>query len=153
MMMDSRLIFTGQSASQPVNQVIPVTASTSTPSADYLDLGATTQQNQRQIGVGTPLYLVAVNCGTAFVTGTFSVALQSADDTGFSTNLTTHITSGVFAALPAGGAIILQFPLDGIRRYVRVMFIVGATLLSATPGMQAFITDAPQQWIAMADGI
>lgn len=113
MQLDSRTVLSDQQA---------ITADAA--STDYIDLGA-----DRDIGSGQPLWFV-VYLDEAFNTLTsLDIKLQSDSDSGFATNLLTHISQNfLLAALTPAGQRLVAFALPlGIQRYVRAYFDVNGS--------------------------
>lgn len=74
--------------------------------------------------------------GTAFATSTsatLQIMIQSADDSSFATNLTTHDMSAALAvsALTANTEILKMRLPYGLRRYVRAYYTVGTGTFTA----------------------
>jgi hypothetical protein len=153
MLIDSLLLFTGKSGQGPAKQTIPTTINTTTGSTDYLDFGNATA-NLRNFGIGTPMYLVAINRSSAdLASGSIQVALQSDTATNFATALKTHTISAVKATWKVGEAVVLPVPLEDLNRYVRAAAINGATVLGAAIDLVMFLTNSPQAWVDLPDGI
>jgi hypothetical protein len=118
-------------------------------STDYIDLGAA-----RDISRGEPLWLIAVITATSGISPTINMALQTDDNTSFSSALTVA-TTGTLTSPAAGTTLILAVALQSAQaaeRYLRAYFTLGGTSPSFT--LDCWITNqAPQQWAATADAI
>ena len=115
-------------------------------STDYIDLGAA-----RDISRGEPLWLVAVITATSGTSPTINMALQSDDNTSFSSALTVA-TTGTLTSPGVGTTLVLAVQAQTAERYIRAYFTLGGTSPSFT--IDAWITNqAPQQWVAPADAI
>lgn len=102
-------------------------------STDVIDLGPLTHGNtRRDIGAGEPIYLV-VSVGTkatAAAAATLNVQLQTSDDN--STWVTLHETGAVAVTdLTAGAQLLAAAVPRGVRRYLRVNYVVGTGPLTA----------------------
>jgi hypothetical protein len=119
---------------------------------DYIDLGAV-----RDLGVGEPLYVVAI-VTTAFTdsgsTSTQSLTIETDDNTSFSTPALARITLGTFAALaPVGTRLVKRLsPEDITQRYMRVYYTVANGDLT-TGKFKVFLTKDIQAYTSYADGI
>ena len=139
MIRDYSLLFSDQQA---------ITASGATASTNYVDQGLMgtyyngTSITQGDAQGGKDLYIV-ISCNTAatgtLTTTTFSV--ESADDSSFSTNLTTAFTTAAIAkaSLIAGATPVrIQWP-KGMRRYVRVKYTTDAVATTGKYDAQAVL--------------
>jgi hypothetical protein len=129
-------------------QAITATAA----STDLIDLAT----SNRDLGVGTPIWLVVV-VTTAFTDtnsdSTITVTVQSDDDVAFGSATTVQTISPVFAALSAVGAIrVVQLhPIPTDERYLRLTYTTTNGDLSAG-AFTAFLTNDPHNWVARPDG-
>jgi hypothetical protein len=128
-----------------------ITSATTTNSTDTIDLAplsapsASGASNSiRDIGTGAPNYLVAYILTTSTVTTvtspTIRFDIQTADDTGFSTNASV-ISTGTALALPAttaaiaqlsGPILVARLPTANFRRYNRLQIVTGGTITTAS---------------------
>jgi hypothetical protein len=117
------------------------TANAGLDDAGYVDLGETdafaadSDTGTMSLGLGTPLTLEALvttlmNDAATPRAITCIVSLETADDSGFTSNLTTILTLPTFAAGSEAGTKVSAFlPLGNVyRRYLRVKFTVSGTL-------------------------
>jgi hypothetical protein len=114
-----------------------------TASTDILDLGA----DRDFTALGRPLYVVVVVEASGGTSPTLQVILQTDDNSSFSS--ATALYTGPAVAQTTKIQII-PFPHEN-ERYLRLAYTQGGTSPTAT--VSAFITDAPQAWVATADGI
>jgi hypothetical protein len=114
-----------------------------TASTDILDLGA----DRDFTALGRPLYVVVVVEASGGTSPTLQVILQTDDNSSFSS--ATALYTGP-ATSQAARTQIIPFPHEN-ERYLRLAYTQGGTSPTAT--VSAFITDAPQAWVATADGI
>jgi hypothetical protein len=129
--------------------------SAGTKGAGYIDLGASdqfaksTNTGTEYIGVGEPIMIEALittkldDANTPRL-GTVVITVETADDAAFTSNLTTLMTLGTFAAgAAAGTALIGRLPVGSVyRRYLRVKATNGTTLTAGK--LSAFLLhDAP----------
>jgi hypothetical protein len=109
-------------------------------STDYINQLAAGGAIQR------PAYLeVRVDTlATSTDSATVAFSLQSADDSAFSTNLTTHFSSGAIAKADlTAGKVVAQTPLpQNLRQYVRVYYTVAVADLTGGK-FDAYIVDTP----------
>ena len=89
-------------------------------------------------GFSNDIYLVvvvstAMNDHPATPVATVTVTLETADDAAFTTNLTTLLTLGTFAAAAKAGTRLASSlpPLADFRRYLRVKYTVAGGPLTA----------------------
>lgn len=99
-------------------------------STNYYDTGAAAD-----VGIGEDLYLVVATVAAVTSGGAATVqfVLQTADDTGFSTNLTEFPLTAA-KALAALTANTVQYRGDlpvGMRRYLRVVYRIAAATTTA----------------------
>lgn len=117
-------------------------------STDYLDLGS-----DRDIGPGTPLWLVVVSKAAPGGTSpTIAVSIETDDNSSFSSaaTLATH-TTVAGASFGLGEKIVMPWPFTN-ERYNRVKFTLGGT--SPTFTVDAFVTSQPPpNWQALPDAI
>ena len=128
-----------------------------TKGAGYIDLGAddafamNTNQGTEYKGLGggfsNDLYVEALvtttmNDHPTTPVATVAVTIETADDSAFSSNLTTLMTLGTFAAASAKGErLVQQLPPTGkFRRYLRAKFTVAGGPLTAG-AFSCFITN------------
>ncbi|WP_058545815.1 Bbp16 family capsid cement protein [Pseudomonas fluorescens] len=118
-----------------------VTASAA--STDVLDLGPLTHGNtRRDIGAGEPIYLVvaALTTATAGGAATTNIQLQTSDD---NSTWVTLFDSGSLAlsALTAGARPVQVAVPRGVRRYLRVNYIIGTGPLTAGSFFAGLVKD------------
>lgn len=106
-------------------------------STNVIDLGA-----DRDIGVGDPLWLVIpVLVSMTGTSPTFSVSIQTDDNSGFSSATTLLASSAVAGStIPAGTLIVVPFPFAN-ERYVRANYTLAGT--SPTITIDAYLTNQP----------
>lgn len=110
----------------------------------YIDIGAwdvfamNTNTGTAKIGIGKPLYLVSLittsmTDHTGTPSATIIATLQTADDSSFTSNLTTVLSQDVFAAATkAGTRRVNALPVDFLyRRYLRMLYTVANPPLTA----------------------
>ena len=126
------------------NQALAATA----PSTDHLDLGS-----DRDIGPGTPLWLVVVSKAAPGGTSpTITISIESADNSGFS-SAKTLVESGTLdaAAFGAGAMHVIPWPFTN-DRYNQIKYTLGGT--APTFIVDAFLTNQPPpNWQALPDAI
>ncbi|WP_095110436.1 Bbp16 family capsid cement protein [Pseudomonas sp. Irchel 3E20] len=110
-------------------QVVTATAA----STDVLDLGPLTHGNtRRDIGAGEPIYLVvaALTAAAAAGAATTNIQLQTSDN---NSTWVTLFDSGplALADLPAGARPVQVAVPRGVRRYLRVNYLIGTGPLTA----------------------
>lgn len=110
-------------------QAVTVTAA----STDVLDLGPLTHGNtRRDIGAGEPIYLVVATLIAAAAAGaaTTNIQLQTSDD---NAAWVTLFDSGslALASLTAGTRPVQVAVPRGVRRYLRVNYVIGTGPLTA----------------------
>jgi hypothetical protein len=113
-------------------------------SADVLDLGPLTHGNtRRDIGAGEPIHLVVTALTTATATGaaTVNFQLQTSDDN--STWGTLYDSGAVgLTDLAAGKQPVAVAVPRGVRRYLRVNYVVGTGPLTAGSFFAGLVKDA-----------
>jgi len=115
------------------SQIVTVTA----PSANIIDQGSKADALGSELWLITQVREAALAAGAA----TVNFQIQSADDSGFGTNLTTHFDSGAIgkAALTLNSEPVkVRLPI-GLRKFVRVNYVIGTGPLTAGK-FDAFIT-------------
>lgn len=115
-----------------------------TASTDILDLGA----DRDMTALGRPLYVAVVLEASGGTSPTLQVIVQTDDNSGFSSAVALH--TGPALAQASNRVQIIPIPHTN-ERYLRLTYTQGGTSPTAT--VSAFITDAPQAWVATADGI
>jgi len=130
---------------------------------DVIDL-----QNLRDLGPGTPVYLV-MSCETSIITGgaagtiTFKLASDSTAAIATDGSATEHFVTGAFVTddaalndLDAGSKIVaVQLPhefADTYERYLGILAVVGTTTVTAG-AIDAFLTRDVSAWKAYADAV
>lgn len=121
-----------------------ITGTSAVVSTDLLDLGA----DRDFTALGRPLYLVVVVEASGGTSPTLAIDLQTDDNASFSSPAV--IASRAALAAAARQVIIIPFPHTN-ERYLRLSYTQGGTSPTAT--LSAFITDAPDSWVALADQI
>jgi hypothetical protein len=104
-----------------------VTASAA--STDYIDLGSA-----RDIGNGTPLEILVLctEAATASGAATVQVALQSDDNSSFSSAANLVLSDAIPKASLTVGSEVLRVPVPhGVERYLRLYFTVATGPLTA----------------------
>lgn len=161
--LDANLLFTTSSGQA-------VTSATTTNSTDTIDLGPLTAPNAsggsntfRDIGAGEDIYLIGyliTGSVTTVTSPTVRFDLQTADDTGFSTNASV-IATGTAVALPittalaAAGQVMWQarLPSANFRRYLRCQIVTAGTITTASYTFVVGLAKSPDTFRAYADGI
>lgn len=96
-------------------------------STNYIDLSA-----DRDIGKGEPMALVVgVDVAMAGTTPTFAAAIQTDDNTGFS-SATTLMTGQTYSTTLAAGTIMVIPIPETSERYVRANYTLGGTTPTVT---------------------
>lgn len=115
-------------------------------STDVVDL-----KTARNIGPGQPMWLcVAVKTALAGTSPTLQVAIETDDNSGFS-SATALVTSQVFTAAPAGMLIVLPMTMTN-EGFLRAKYTLGGTSPTAT--VDAWLTNQePQTWKSFADAL
>lgn len=117
-------------------------------STDYLDLA-----QDRDIGPGTPLWLIVLSKVAAGGTSpTIAISIETDDNSSFS-SATTLLTDATRAGADfgAGAMAVIPWPRTN-ERYNRVKYTLGGT--SPTFTLDAFLTSQPPpNWQAYPDGI
>ena len=109
-----------------------------TPSTDTLDLsplysGPGGSNVARDLGVGEDLYLQVTVTGVAGTSPTATVQIETADDSGFSSNLATVATYGPVALPAAGGQVLIApVPFGDYRKFLRLKYTLGGTSPAGT---------------------
>lgn len=119
MLLDAQLQFSAA-------QVLSATAV----STNSIDLGTA-----RQIGVGEPMgVLLTVDVAADFTTTdeTYSVAMQTDDNSSFSSPTTLFTQAIPAAQLALGKRVFLPLPLANVERYIRLNYTLGGTTPSIT---------------------
>lgn len=123
---------------------------------DVIDLGAA-----RDIGNGTPVYLVIQVTTAVTSAGSATVDFQLASDAAAAIatdgSASVHATTGDIgkASLVAGFTRVIPVPLEGstpYERYVGILTNVGTAALTAG-AVNAFFTSDPAAWKAYPDAI
>lgn len=116
-------------------------------STDVIDLGGPEQR----LFAGEPLwFVIAVKVALDGTSPTFNAAVQSDDNSGFS-SATARGGTQTFSALAAGDVVALPVPWLN-ERYVRLNYTLGGT--SPTITIDAWLTNQePRTWKALPDGI
>lgn len=99
-------------------------------STNSIDLGSI-----RQIGVGYPMaILVTVGVSADFTTTdeTYSINIQTDDNSAFSSPATVSTNVITAANLTAGSIAVIAVPTSGLERFVRVNYVLGGTTPSVT---------------------
>ncbi len=153
MLVDSLLTFTGASGQA-------ITSATTTASTDSIDIGPLISVGSlganlvRDIGVGAAVYLVVVlttGSVTTVTSPTLTVNVQGDDNTGFSSpttyasSVTVNLPTTTAAAAAGSTLIAMRLPSAAYERYLRLSFVTGGTITTASYTFQAFLTaDADQ---------
>lgn len=142
MIIDANTLFT-TSAGQAI------TSATTTNSTDTIDLSPLSAPNAaggtntfRDIGTGDNVF-VFLNLTTGSVTTvtspTIRIDIQTADDTGFSTNQrviavspTVNLPTTTAAAVLGQRLVVMRLPTENIRRYLRAQIVTGGTITTAS---------------------
>lgn len=132
-----------------VSALQALTGTSLVPSTDVIDLG----QANRLIGPGDPLWWVIIaRTGLAGTSPTLAIAVQTDDNSGFSSvaTLLTHPTLAQ-AAFVTGTRIVIPMPHTN-ERYLRLGYTMGGTTPTST--VDAFLTNQePASWAAFPDAI
>lgn len=140
--LDSNLYFTTSSGQA-------ITSATTTNSTDTIDLGPLTApaasgatNTIRDIGIGDNVYVwlvLTTGSVTTVTSPTIRIDLQTADDTGFSTNASvqsvgTTIALPITTALAAAGQVlyVARLPVGNWRRYNRAQIVTAGTITTAS---------------------
>lgn len=115
-------------------------------STDVIDLG-----NSRLIGPGDPLWwVIAARVGLAGTTPTFKAAVETDDNSGFS-SAAVLLTSQQYSALAAGSLIVLPMTYTN-ERFLSLNYTLGGTTPTIT--VDAWLTNQdPQSWSAFPDAL
>ena len=126
----------------------------SAPSTDVIDLGPLTHGNtRRDIGAGEPIYLVVVAQASAAAAGaaTANIQLQTSEDN--SAWVTLFDSGSLSLASLGAGARPVQIAVPrGVRRYLRVNYVIGTGPLTAGAFWAGLVKDV-QDNIKYASGI
>lgn len=122
-------------------QVVTATAG----STDVLDL-----KQDRDIGIGEPVYLVTNISAVSGTSPTLVIAIQSDDNSGFS-SASVLASSASLAPPVAGQQIVVPLPRTN-ERYLRANYTVGGTSPSITLDSY-FTTNPPPGWQAYPGAI
>lgn len=118
-----------------------------------IDLGPIASANsQRDLGASTGLYF-EVDCTTtaAGTSGTLTVALETDDNSSFSSPTVLYQTSAIAqTSLVAGTRLALVQIPSTVQKYLRVTFTVGGTLTAGA--YSAYLTLDPQDNVSYAPG-
>lgn len=108
----------------------------------------------KDIGLGTPLYLVVQIDANFNLLTTLEATLQSDSTSDLATSPTNHISTGAIplASLVAGAQFIVPLPPGDYERYVGINYDVVGTNPSQG-AISAFITTDPQRNIAYPDAL
>lgn len=160
---DANLLFTTSSGQA-------ITSATTTNSTDTIDLAplsapyaAGGSNSIRDFTVGQDVYVFLVlttGSVTTVTSPTVRVDIQTADDTGFSTNASV-VASGATVALPittalaAAGQImyVAKLPSGGYRRYLRAQIVTAGTITTASYTLVAGLAMGFDTVRYYADGI
>lgn len=122
--------------------------SATAPSTDVIDLGSL-----RLIGPGEPLWwVIAARVGLAGTTPTLDIAVQTDDNSAFSSPATLLSYPQLAAAgFTLGTRLVIPMTFTN-ERYLRLNYTMGGTTPTAT--VDAWLTNQdPQSWMALADAI
>lgn len=140
--LDANLLFTTSSGQA-------ITSATTTNSTDTIDLaplsapyaaGGTNSIRDFTIGQDVYVFLVLITGSVTTVTSpTVRVDIQTADDTGFSTNASV-VAVGATVSLPTTTALaaagqvmyVAKLPAGGYRRYIRAQIVTAGTITTAS---------------------
>ena len=146
MLLDFNTIFTTQAGQA-------ITSATTTNSTDTIDLSPLTapiaaggSNTFRDIGTGDNLFLVVTlltGSVTTVTSPTIRVDIQTADDTGFSTNArvisvspTVPLPTTTAAAAAGQRLIVMRLPSENMRRYLRAQIVTAGTITTASYTVQ-----------------
>ena len=124
---------------------------------DVVDLGSVT----RDIGQGTPMYLV-LQVAVAFTSGgaasvEFELASDAVEAIATDANQTTHWRSDtvLVTALVAGYTFVIPLPMGSpdYERYLGVIARETASQLLTAGSINAFLTNDPSGWASYADAL
>ena len=116
-------------------------------STDYIDLSSI-----RQIGFGKDLYLVVnIDVAAGGTSPTLSIAVQTDDNTSFSTPATA-LTSPTYTGtqMVASTQFVIPLPQQGYERYLRLNYTLGGTTPTVT--LSAHLVENYQQDVKYASG-
>lgn len=132
-------------------------AVTATAISDVVDLGTVTDNATRDIGTGEEIYLIVTTNTSATDSGsdaTLAVTLESAEDSGLTSNAVVHFSTGAlaFAAFATAGTVLVavRLPRGSYKRYLGVRFTVASGPLTAG-AFDAFLVKDQQAYRAYAD--
>jgi hypothetical protein len=125
--------------------VLQALAAGATNSTNTLDFS-----NDRSMGVGSPLFIVANVATVPVATGTYSIAVQVATDVAFTTPVTLA-TLTIQPTAKAGDSVWIGMPQSNLR-YMRLVYTLAGTSPAVT--VNAYLSDAqPNTYRAYPDGI
>lgn len=102
------------------------------------------------MGVGTPMFIVANIAAAPVATGTYSIAVQVATDSAFTSPVTLS-TLTVQPTAKAGDSVWMGMPQSNLR-YMRLVYTLGGTSPAVT--LNAYLSDSqPNTYRAYPDGI
>ena len=147
-----------------------ITSATTTNSTDTIDLSPLTAPNAaggsntfRDIGTGDNLFLVVTlltGSVTTVTSPTIRVDIQTADDTGFSTNArvisvspTVSLPTTTAAAAAGQRLVVMRLPSENFRRYLRAQIVTGGTITTASYTVFAALVLNADAGLTYADGI
>lgn len=117
-------------------------------STDVIDLGSL-----RLVGPGEPIWwVIAARVGLAGTAPTLTIAVQTDDNSGFSSPATLLTSAQLAAADFATGARIVLGMVFNNEKFLRLNYTLGGTTPSATVDAW-FSNQHPTLWSAFADAI
>ena len=123
-------IFDRQNMFSDAQSIIGTAATVSTDTIDLSPLysGPGGSNVARDLGVGEDLYLQVNVTGVAGTTPTATIQIETADDSGFSSNLSTIATYGPVSLPAAGGQVLVApVPFGDYRKFIRLKYTLGGT--------------------------
>lgn len=153
---DKNLVFSGTYASGAwTGQSIVGTAATAINGTNVIDLGDTTQNTLKDIGMGRDLYLVIfIKVAVAATGGASNVTFKLVSDDNTSlTSPTTHWTSGAIAkGTLAAGYLVAKVSLPVGKTYERYLGVTYTPDTNDTTSgtAVALLTTNPDAWVGYA---
>lgn len=123
-----------------------LTGTTLVASTDTIDLSAV-----RQIGIGEDLYIVLnFEVAAGGTTPTITVALQTDDNSAFSSATTVSTLMNAVTTPGASSQLVFPIPYQGLERHIRLAYTQGGTTPTTT--LSAHVVLTPQFDVKTAGG-
>lgn len=123
-----------------------LTGTTLVASTDTIDLSAI-----RQIGIGEDLYIVLnFEVAAGGTTPTITVALQTDDNSAFSSATTVSTLMNAVTTPGASSQLVFPIPYQGLERHIRLAYTQGGTTPTTT--LSAHVVLTPQFDVKTAGG-